>query len=145
MYRWRFNDIEKIEDFFTKDLYPPDWFLHFFHSQKGKIGFIPEVMAAYRINSGGIWQYQLNNKKYQFYINKCEDMINSYQIIIDKHKANKLYYTCRQACQLRKLLFSCIKLKKYKKLKFVIKKYLKIKPILVLLFPFSIIEILAKK
>ena len=145
MYRWRFNDKEKIEDFFTKDIYPPDYFLNFFHSQKGKIGFIPEIMAAYRICSSGIYQYQLINNNYNFYLNFCEKLINSYQIIIDKHNASKIYYTCRQACQLRKLLFACIKLKEYKKLKLVIIKYLKLKPILLILSLFSIIEIPIRK
>lgn len=34
---------------------PQDWYLHLYHAQFGKMGFIDEIMAAYRINDGGIW------------------------------------------------------------------------------------------
>lgn len=34
---------------------PGDWYLHVYHAQFGKIGFINRVMAAYRRHSGGIW------------------------------------------------------------------------------------------
>ncbi len=32
-----------------------DWTLHIFHAQHGDIGYIPEIMAAYRFNPQGIW------------------------------------------------------------------------------------------
>jgi len=32
-----------------------DWLLQIFHAQYGKIGYIPEVMAAHRKHPGGIW------------------------------------------------------------------------------------------
>jgi len=32
-----------------------DWTLHIFHAQHGDIGFIPEVLSAYRYNPAGIW------------------------------------------------------------------------------------------
>jgi len=32
-----------------------DWTLHTFHAQHGDIGFIPEVLSAYRYNPAGIW------------------------------------------------------------------------------------------
>lgn len=34
---------------------PLDWYLHLYHAQFGKIGFINQVMSAYRRHSGGIW------------------------------------------------------------------------------------------
>lgn len=34
---------------------PLDWYLHLYHAQFGKIGFINEVMAVYRRHAGGIW------------------------------------------------------------------------------------------
>lgn len=37
------------------DILPLDWYLHLFHSQYGKIGYIDEVMAAYRRHENGIW------------------------------------------------------------------------------------------
>lgn len=34
---------------------PVDWYLHLYHAQFGKIGFINKVMAAYRRHPGGVW------------------------------------------------------------------------------------------
>jgi glycosyltransferase involved in cell wall biosynthesis len=34
---------------------PLDWYLHLYHAQFGKIGFINTVMGAYRRHPGGIW------------------------------------------------------------------------------------------
>ncbi|MER9603421.1 glycosyltransferase [Mesorhizobium sp. M0243] len=39
----------------VSNMLPNDWYLSLFHALYGKIGFIPEVMAAYRRHSGGIW------------------------------------------------------------------------------------------
>lgn len=55
MYRWRFNGKEQLKDIFPTEILPIDWFLHLLHAQKGKIGFIDEVMSAYRRHPGGIW------------------------------------------------------------------------------------------
>jgi glycosyltransferase involved in cell wall biosynthesis len=35
-----------------------DWSLHVLNAQHGRIGYIPEVMAAYRRHTGGIWSMQ---------------------------------------------------------------------------------------
>jgi hypothetical protein len=37
------------------NIVPADWFLHLYHAQFGKIGFIQKVMSAYRKHSGGMW------------------------------------------------------------------------------------------
>lgn len=37
------------------DILPLDWYLHLYHAKNGKIGFINEVMSAYRRHPGGIW------------------------------------------------------------------------------------------
>lgn len=37
------------------NILPLDWYLHLFHAQFGKIGFIDRVMAVYRRHPGGIW------------------------------------------------------------------------------------------
>lgn len=55
LYRWRFNGEEKLGNIFPKDILPIDYFLHLLHAQRGKIGFIKDVMANYRRHSGGIW------------------------------------------------------------------------------------------
>lgn len=35
-----------------------DWLLHILHAQNGSVGYIDEVMAAYRIHSSGLWSKQ---------------------------------------------------------------------------------------
>lgn len=61
LYRWRFNDKESLEKFFPKDILPGDYFTHLLHAQKGRIGFLPEIMGAYRKHSGGIWWESISN------------------------------------------------------------------------------------
>ncbi|MER9000014.1 glycosyltransferase [Mesorhizobium australicum] len=39
----------------VSNMLPNDWYLNLFHALSGGIGFIPEVMAAYRRHEGGIW------------------------------------------------------------------------------------------
>lgn len=37
------------------DVMPGDWYLHLYHAQFGKIGFIDKVMSTYRRHEGGMW------------------------------------------------------------------------------------------
>lgn len=53
VYRWRFH--QDPLSLFPNNILPGDWFLHLLHAQTGKIGFLPDVMAVYRRNQGGIW------------------------------------------------------------------------------------------
>lgn len=39
----------------VSDVMPYDWYLHLYHAQFGKIGFIDQVMSAYRRHAGGMW------------------------------------------------------------------------------------------
>ncbi len=34
---------------------PLDWYMHVYHAQFGKVGYIDKVMAAYRRHQGGLW------------------------------------------------------------------------------------------
>jgi glycosyltransferase involved in cell wall biosynthesis len=34
---------------------PRDWYLHLYHAQFGKVGFIDKIMSVYRRHSGGLW------------------------------------------------------------------------------------------
>lgn len=43
------------------DILPLDWYLHLYHAQFGKIGFINEVMSVYRRHNGGIWWESAND------------------------------------------------------------------------------------
>ncbi|MDB5162029.1 MAG: sugar transferase [Candidatus Saccharibacteria bacterium] len=42
-------------DQLSQDVMPFDWYLHLTHARNGKIGFINQVMSAYRRHAGGIW------------------------------------------------------------------------------------------
>lgn len=46
VYRWRFQ--EGMPEWFRPGLCPGDWYWHLLHAEKGKIGFLPEVMSRYR-------------------------------------------------------------------------------------------------
>ncbi len=37
------------------NIMPMDWYLHMYHAQFGKIGFINETMSVYRRHAGGLW------------------------------------------------------------------------------------------
>ncbi|HSW37368.1 MAG TPA: glycosyltransferase [Candidatus Saccharimonadales bacterium] len=37
------------------DVMPLDWYLHLYHAQFGKVGFIGRVMSVYRRHPGGMW------------------------------------------------------------------------------------------
>lgn len=53
VYRWRF--LHDSYDLMPSGILPGDWFLHLLHAQIGKIGFLPDIMAVYRRNTGGVW------------------------------------------------------------------------------------------
>jgi glycosyltransferase involved in cell wall biosynthesis len=48
---YRRQDYSNLPDSVT----PGDWYLHLYHAQFGKIGFIGKVMSAYRRHEGGLW------------------------------------------------------------------------------------------
>lgn len=59
--RWNFIQTNSVMyrrqayDKIPTNILPLDWYLHLYHAQFGKIGFINRVMAAYRRHAGGIW------------------------------------------------------------------------------------------
>lgn len=50
MYRAR-----KHYDDCETDVLPGDWYLHLYHAQFGKIGFLDRTMSVYRRHEGGVW------------------------------------------------------------------------------------------
>ena len=42
-------------DQLPRGVMPGDWYLHAYQAQFGKMGYIPEVMSAYRRHEGGAW------------------------------------------------------------------------------------------
>jgi len=59
--RWNFMQTvapmsrKRTYDHLPTDILPLDWYLHLYHAQGGKIGFIDRVMGAYRRHPGGLW------------------------------------------------------------------------------------------
>lgn len=78
VYRWEFG--KNIKQFFPDDILPGDWYLHLLHADKGKIGFINEVMAVYRKHDGGIWHGGIDAvvKKYGLLKSKFFNQLNTY-------------------------------------------------------------------
>ena len=62
VYRWRFH--QDSLDSIPSGILPADWFLHLLHAQTGKIAFLPDVMAVYRRNKGGIWTGMMKTEEW---------------------------------------------------------------------------------
>lgn len=61
VYRWKFNDIN-IENYFPKNIFPGDWYLHLLHAKEGKIKILPEIMSVYRRHPQGVWSDSIKNQ-----------------------------------------------------------------------------------
>jgi hypothetical protein len=61
--------------FYTLGLAGGDWALHILLAERGKIGYIDEVMGAYRIHSGGVYSSLSDRDQIQESINFYEDII----------------------------------------------------------------------
>lgn len=48
---------------FATDVMPGDWYMHLYHAQFGKIGYINKVMSVYRRHSGGLWSGIRDNQE----------------------------------------------------------------------------------
>lgn len=63
VYRWRFKD--GLPAWFRHDLCPGDWYWHLLHAEQGKIGFLPDVMAAYRRHGTSLYKDSSNHLKHR--------------------------------------------------------------------------------
>jgi len=48
-------------DKYSFDPAPGDWYMHLYHAQYGKIGYIKDVMSVYRRHKEGLWWNDYNN------------------------------------------------------------------------------------
>lgn len=53
---------QKYEDIIP-DVMPGDWYLHLYHAQFGKIGYVSKVMSVYRRHEGGLWWNAASDRK----------------------------------------------------------------------------------
>jgi glycosyltransferase involved in cell wall biosynthesis len=54
-------------DNLPQDILPLDWYLHLYHAQFGKIGFVNKAMAAYRRHEGGLWWEASKKNRAEFW------------------------------------------------------------------------------
>ncbi len=66
---------------FKLDGLPLDWYIHLFHAQFGKIGFINKVMSVYRRHPGGVW-WEGHNDITKFWVNNWENYLVFYQNVL---------------------------------------------------------------
>jgi glycosyltransferase involved in cell wall biosynthesis len=55
-----------------------DWPLHILNAEHGNIGYIDEILAAYRVHSGGVWS---SNMALYRKVDDVENMIGMYEVI----------------------------------------------------------------
>ncbi|GHV57444.1 hypothetical protein FACS189460_4020 [Deltaproteobacteria bacterium] len=56
VFRWRFRAGLNYSDLIPDDILPQDYYLHLIHGETGEIGFLDEVMSAYRRHANGLWR-----------------------------------------------------------------------------------------
>ncbi len=71
------------------NILPFDWYLHLYHAQFGKIGFIDQTMSVYRRHQGGIWWSKDRN---EFWQKHGIEQLNMYAEVL-KLFSNKPNYT----------------------------------------------------
>lgn len=82
---FRNNLFGEIPDWFYAG-FAGDWFLHILNAQHGKIRYFDDVMAVYRITSGGAWS-RLEPEQ------RVQHMLNGYRLI-DAHLNYEYHETC---------------------------------------------------
>lgn len=79
-------------DNLPENIMPIDWYLHLYHAQFGKIGFIDKTMSVYRRHPGGIWWDSYEDKdefwrKYgQAHLNVYSELMKLYSNNIEYRK-----------------------------------------------------------
>lgn len=81
MYRWAFNDGSLLENL-PEGMLPNDHFLHLLHAEKGDIGFLPEVMSAYRRHESSLWNGAAST--YAWFRHCAEPHIRFYQALASR-------------------------------------------------------------
>lgn len=75
MYRW--EAVRDVANNFPSNILPGDRYLNLLFAKEGKIKYLDETMAVYRVNSGGVWYNSFENKG-ELYNKYCFKMMNFY-------------------------------------------------------------------
>lgn len=85
MYRVQ-PDYQKLR----KDVMPLDWYLHLYHAQFGKIGFLYSVMSAYRRHEQGLWWEQSADIE-KLWLKNGPDQVALFAAALDMYGDTKRY------------------------------------------------------
>jgi glycosyltransferase involved in cell wall biosynthesis len=72
------------------DVMPGDWYLHLYHAQFGKIGFINSVMSAYRLHRGGLW-WDSREKSDEIWKAHGDRYVKLYTKLLDYYGSSRTY------------------------------------------------------
>lgn len=75
-------------DTLPTNILPVDWYLHLYHAQFGKIGFINRTMAVYRRHEGGVWWAKNRD---EFWKKNGIMHLNMYKAVLQLFKQNPRY------------------------------------------------------
>ncbi len=70
--------IERTPDWHVK-LRIGDWALNILHADRGPIGFLPDVMTAYRVHRGGLWSGCDTAERWQQFLLLCDSLEEYFQ------------------------------------------------------------------
>lgn len=73
-----------------QDVLPLDWYLHLYHAQYGKIGYIDRVMGAYRRHASGIWWASHDNAD-ELWRKHAMQYLSTYRAISEMYGKNEKY------------------------------------------------------
>lgn len=100
-----------------------DWVLHLLNTQYGKIKFLEDTMAVYRIHKGGVWSTEEVIHKYQKWIEVVETCRNHFAPRGKESFARAYVASCLYLCfvcfnegkytEFRKYYFKCLEEIKY--------------------------------
>lgn len=85
MYRWAFNDGTLLHHL-PGGIVPGDHFLHLLHAERGRIGFLPEIMAVYLRHPGSVWEGDA--KTPSWFLRCAEEHIRFYEELEKRYGVN---------------------------------------------------------
>ena len=110
---YRSNAVKDLILKFPKNMMPGDWYLHLLFARQGKIKYLDDVMAVYRIHSGCGWgNYNLEEKIIRYQFKFFNFYFNVYNNITNKSNIYKLTVLSKY----RELFAAFLKNRKYSKI-----------------------------
>lgn len=92
--RWNFIQTNSVMyrkqnyDKMPEEALPLDWYMHLYHAQFGKIGYIDRVMGAYRRHASGIWWAAHNNRD-ELWRKHALEYLHTYKAILSMYGGDK--------------------------------------------------------